>query len=93
MTIETDQDRAGFFQAGDFATAAVIGNVTVLGLFDSAYLSVHDIDTEHPAFTAPSVDLADVDYGDSVTINEQAYTIRSIQPDYFGVTTLILSAQ
>lgn len=91
MVIETDQDRAGFFNGEDFAIPALIGNVVIYGLFDSAYIDIHEVDTTSPAFTARTIDLQNVNYGDTLTIESVDYAIRSIQNDVFGVTLLILS--
>lgn len=64
------------------------------GLFDRAYAGVGDIPVESysPAVTCRSADVAELEHGDSVTVDGSDYTIRSIQPDGTGITVLILEA-
>lgn len=93
MSAESNTDRDGFFDIDEFADIAVIGNITVTGLFDASFVRFGGIDTEAPTFIAPTSALSMVDYDDTIQISGTDYTVRSVQPDFTGMTTLVLSEQ
>jgi len=90
MAIEDATDRAAFFDPEEFGVAATIGGGTVNGIFDNGYVAELDVESTRPTFTCATADVSTVAHGDSITISGTAYTVRGIEPDGTGVTTLVL---
>jgi hypothetical protein len=101
MAVETDIERAIFVDIDDFAVAATYvksggGTSTVNGIFDNEYFGADAqagvlFVSAQPRFLIRSSDLpTGATFGDTITISAIAYTVRVIQPDGTGMTTLVL---
>lgn len=85
------EPRRVFMDARHFATAATVGASTVYGHFDDDYAEFADIEGSAPAFHCLDADLpAGTAHGDTLVHASKTYTIRGIQPDGTGFTTLRL---
>ncbi|MEW6612702.1 MAG: hypothetical protein AB1409_08175 [Pseudomonadota bacterium] len=74
----------------DFGINAVVGGVSVRGIFDNAFVEQLGVEGLRPTFTAPTASLPAVSHGTVVTINAVSYRSIGVQPDGTGVTLLIL---
>jgi len=95
MAVESAADRAIFFEVDDFATAATFGGGTVNGIFDNEFVEVDagggvGFALVQPRFQCRTQDVSSASEGDAITIDGTAYTIRVVQPDGTGITTLVL---
>ena len=101
MAIESDTDRAIFFDTDDFAKSATFADVsagtssTVKGIFDkeSVEQSVGEagLIEEVPFFTCKSSDVSDATFNDTFVIDTVTYYIKEILPDGTGMTRFTLS--
>ena len=101
MAIETDTERAIFFDTDDFAKSATFADVsagtssTVKGIFDkeSVEQSVGEagLIEEVPFFTCKSSDVSDATFNDTFVIDTVTYYIKEILPDGTGMTRFTLS--
>ena len=79
----------------DFATPAVIGGVSVSGLFDDGYAeSLNNMIAGHkPTFLCVAANLPALTLGTTTcVIDAVTYTVQETQPDGYGITNLILQA-
>lgn len=100
MAVETDIERAVFFDADDFGTAATftpVGGqgVTVRGIFDNGHEEVDagggvPFSVTSPQFHARTVDVSTASEGDTLEIDGVVYVIRVVMPDGTGLTMLQL---
>ena len=101
MAIEGATERAVFFDTDDFATASSYtpsgGSAsTVNGIFDNEFFEVDPLSgvgvvSAQPRFICTTADLpSGAAAGDAITVDGTAYTVRVIQPEGTGVTTLVL---
>ena len=101
MAIETDTERAIFFDTDDFAKSATFTDVsassssTVKGIFDKESIeqSVGEagLIEEVPVFTCKSSDVSDATFNDTFVIDTVTYYIKEIFPDGTGMTRFTLS--
>jgi hypothetical protein len=101
MAIETDTERAIFFDTDDFAKSATFTDVsassssTVKGIFDKESIeqSVGEagLIEEVPVFTCKSSDVSDATFDDTFVIDTVTYYIKEILPDGTGITRFTLS--
>jgi len=103
MAVESDTDRAAFFDTDEFGVAASVtidggGAETVNGVFDNEYVGVLDgeastpVESTRPVFTVATDDVTGIGHGDSVVISGTTYTVRGVEPDGTGVTRLVMEA-
>ena len=100
MAVETDTERAIFFDADDFGVAATFtpsgGSAsTVNGIFDKDYIAVDaggsvPVALEEPKFICKTSDVSTAAEGDSLVIDAVNYTVKVVESDGQGVTTLII---
>lgn len=100
MAVETDTERAIFFDADDFGVAATFtpsggSATTVNGIFDKDYIAVDaggsvPVALEEPKFICKTSDVSTAAEGDAIVINTVNYTVKVVENDGQGVTTLIL---
>ena len=94
-------DRAPSFDTDDFATASSCTPTggpasTVNGIFDNEFFEVDPLSgvgvvSAQPRFVCTTADLpSGAASGDAITIDGTAYTVRVIQPEGTGVTTVVL---
>lgn len=85
------ENAAPFF--ADFGIEATLQGVVVRGIFDDAYGESFSgmVSGSGPMLRLPSS--VAVARGNTVVIGTQSYTVRSIEPDGTGITTLRLEAQ
>lgn len=85
---------APFFNPRHFAQAAVLGGVTVYGIFDdsSAVADVGDLGmaTTQPTLLLPVGSVPAGVRGMAVQVDGQHFTVEDEQPDGTGMTLLIL---
>lgn len=102
MAIEGDTERAIFFSTSDFADAGTYtpsgGSAsTVNGIFDQDY-SLADlgasvgIGSNDPRFVCATSDVSSAASGDQLVVKSTTYTVRSVEDDGTGITTLVLEA-
>ena len=101
MAVETDIERAIFVDLDDFGVAGTYvksggGTSTISGIFDNEYFGADAqagvlYVSAQPRFLIRSSDLpTGAAYGDTITISSIGYTVRVIQSDGTGMTTLVL---
>jgi hypothetical protein len=99
MAVETATELAIFFDADDFGVTASYtpsgGSASnVKGIFDNEFFEAGvgevGVAIQQPRFVCRTSDVSAAAEGDAITINSVAYTIRVVQPDGTGVTTLVL---
>lgn len=85
---------APFFNTQHFAQVAVLGGVTVHGIFDDAYavgeVGELGMGTTHPTLLLPSAKVPAAVRGMQVQVAGQHFTVEDAQPDGTGLTLLIL---
>ena len=101
MAVESDTERAIFFDSDDFASSATFTDVsagtssTIKGIFDkeSVEQAVGEagLIEEVPVFTCKPSDVSDATFNDTLAIDGTTYYIKEILPDGTGVTRITLS--
>ena len=101
MAIESDTERAIFFDTDDFAKSATFADVsagtssTVKGILDKESIeqSVGEagLIEEVPVFTCKSSDVSAATFNDTFVIDSVTYYIKEIFPDGTGMTRFTLS--
>lgn len=85
------ENLAVFFDAAEHATAATLDGDSVVGIFENRYVeSLGAVAAAQPTYTLPTADAAAAAQGSALVIGATSYTVRNIQPDGTGVTTLEL---
>lgn len=104
MAVESLTDRAIFFSPNDFGVAVSYtrsggSTTTINGIFDNEYLGQEAgagvvFAVTQPRLMVREADLpAGADEGDTIVISGVTYTLRVIEPDGTGVTSLVLEKQ
>lgn len=98
MAIETDADRAVFFNADEHGVAATYDGGTINGIFGNQHLELDGGGTvafavTQPRFQCRTSDVSSAAEGDAITINATSYVIKVVQDDGTGMTTLVLEEQ
>lgn len=103
MAVETDIERAVFFDADDFGVSATYtpdGGVatTITGIFDDAYEAIEvggfvPVASTAPAFHCKTSDVSAAAEGDALTVSGTDYIVRVVMNDGTGVTMLQLEKQ
>jgi len=98
MAVESADDRAIFVGIDDFGVAATFNAATVNGIFDNEFVEVDagggvGFALQQPRFVCRTADVSAAAEGDTITINATGYTIRIVQDDGTGMTTLVLEKQ
>ena len=101
MAVESDTERAIFFDSDDFASSATFTDVsagtssTVKGIFDkeSVEQAVGEagLIEEVPVFTCKTSDVSNATFNDTLNVNSTTYKIKKLEPDGTGITVLHLS--
>jgi len=68
------------------------GAASIYAVFEHAYVEVGGVESLHPTLLVRDSDVSGVAHGTSITVGGTAYTVRGIEPDGTGMTTLILEA-
>lgn len=91
MAIETAADRTAFVNT--FGIPAIVGGVSLTGIWDNPYYETLEISTSTPMLTIVTADAPDVAFRDSVIISEVSYSgiVKDVQNDGQGFTVLLLS--
>lgn len=102
MAVESAADRAIFFVVDDFGTAATYtpdggAASTVNGIFDNDFIEVDagggvGVALQQPRFQCRTADVSSAAEGDAIVISSVNYTVRIVQDDGTGMTTLVLEA-
>lgn len=83
------EDLTGYF--ADFGFDAVVGGVTVRGIFDNDFLTALGVAAgSGPVLLLPTASVGSAVQGGAVTVAAVSYTIASIEPDGTGMTLLRL---
>lgn len=103
MPAESATDRAIFFDVDDFGVAATFtpdggASSTVNGIFDKDFVAVDAggsvaVALEEPRFVCRTSDVSTASDGDALVVDGKTYTIRVVEADGTGVTTLVLEEQ
>ncbi|MGY8903209.1 MAG: head-tail joining protein [Burkholderiales bacterium] len=72
------------------ATATVSGGASFSVIFNRNYVDALGISTNQPAAVCADADCASLTLGSVITIGATTYTVREVQPDGTGITTLLL---
>jgi hypothetical protein len=98
MAVETDTERAIFFDSDDFASSATFTagtSSTIKGIFDkeSVEQAVGEagLIEEVPMFTCKTSDVSNATFNDTLVIDSTTYYIKELLPDGTGVTRITLS--
>ena len=97
MAVETDTERAIFFDTDDFASSATFTDVsagtssTIKGIFDKESVEQAGLIEEVPVFTCKTSDVSSATFNDTLVINSTTYYIKELLPDGTGVTRITLS--
>jgi hypothetical protein len=99
MAVYSQTDTNAFFSDASTTATYKIGKTrfNVRGIFDSPYQGINiaepEFASERVTFVLPSNGLpANAEPGDKFIYDCDTYTVREIQPDGTGVTTLVLEA-
>jgi hypothetical protein len=101
MAIETDADLAELFDTDFSATAGTFtpdgGSAsTVNGIFGNVFFEIPagetSIEGKQASFICKTSDVSSAAHGDTLVVSGTTYTVRGVQPDGTGVTTLILES-
>lgn len=100
MGVESNDDLSIFFELDDFGTEAVYTQtnkrpIKVSGIFDNPHASITatdmmDVTMPKPSFVCRTADIPTAAEGDTIKINNVAYTVRVVATDGLGVTTLVM---
>jgi|TARA_Y100001963_G_C6522724_1_gene327357 hypothetical protein len=100
MAIEGDTERAIFFSTSDFGDAGTYtpsggSSSTVNGIFDKDYALADlggsvGIGSNDPRFVCRTADVSSAAQGDALVVRSTTYTVRSVEDDGTGITTLVL---
>jgi len=103
VAVETDTERAVFFDTDDFAVTASYtpagGSATdIKGIFDDEYEPIEvggfvPVSSSAPVFQCKTSDVSAAADGDALTVNSTSYVIRVVMNDGTGVTMLQLEKQ
>ena len=102
MAIETDTQRAIYFDTDEFGTSATFTDVsastssTVKGMFDKdsqEIIGMSDVGVmeDVPTFHCVTTDVSSAVFDDTFVISSTTYKIKKIEPDGTGMTKLTLS--
>lgn len=86
------EDLTGFFDVGDFASAATFNGNTVNGIFDNEYVEVEGIESKRPVFLCETSDVSAYSRGATVIVEGATYSLVTKEQDGTGVTMCILEA-
>ena len=88
MSVENDDDRLAVLE--DFGVDVEVKGRVIIAVFDDGFLDSLGSWVTTPILTVRTKDVADVDRGDTMNINNVAYTLSEKQPDGQGMTNVIL---
>ena len=102
MAVETDTQRAIYFDTDDFGSSATFTDVsagtssTVKGIFDKdsqEIVGMSDVGLieDVPTFHCVSTDVTSAVFDDTLLVDSVTYKIKKIEPDGTGMTKLTLS--
>jgi len=102
MAIETDTQRAIYFNTDDFGSSATFTDVsagtssTVKGMFDKdsqEIIGMSDVGIieDVPTFHCVTSDVSSAVFDDTLLVSSVTYKIKKIEPDGTGMTKLTLS--
>ena len=92
MAIESDADRQVYMEV--MGVPAVVGGVSITGIFDNFYLETVDSSSSDPTLFVVTSDVPSVGEGDVVTVASSNFTgfVRVVAPDSQGMTVLVLGS-
>lgn len=103
MPVETDVERAIFFQTDGFGSTATYtpaggDAVTINGIFEKDYEEIDAGGTigfaaTSPTFQCNTTDVSSAAEGDTLVVGSDSYIIRVVMEDGTGITMLQLEAQ
>ena len=102
MAVETDTQRAIYFDTDEFGASATFTDVsagtssTVKGIFDKdsqEIIGMSDVGImeDVPTFHCVTTDVSSAIFDDTLVIDSTTYKIKKIEPDGTGMTKLTLS--
>ena len=87
-----DEDLDVFFRLDEHGTAATVGGVAVVGIFERPYAEVLEMGTRRPSFLCKEAD-ARVAIGDVIVISGASWKIVTREPDGAGLVQMELELQ
>ena len=102
MAVESDTERAIFFDTDEFGSSATFTDVsagtssTVKGIFDKDQQEIIGdsevgLIEDVPKFHCKTSDVSSAVFDDTLAVNSVTYKIKKIEPDGTGMTVLHLS--
>ena len=93
MAVESEADRLEFLDTDEFGSSVKVGGETISGIMLDPY--VEALGAEGAALrlvcrTSDVTTLTSVVHGTTLVIGTTSYTVRSVQPDGEGMTSLVL---
>lgn len=87
-----EENLSDFFDSDQgFAVDALVGGVTVSGIYDSEYVETSRMSGFHPVFTCEFSKVATVKEGAAVVVpDEGAFTVAFVEKPVSGVTRIVL---
>jgi len=82
-----------FLDPNEMADNAVIGDFTVVGIFETQYVEVQGMEGMRPIFTCEKSKLPEIKHGDAVIIGSATHHIAGMRQDGTGLISLILEKQ
>ncbi len=87
------EDLSEFFDTTEMADLVIVGNNSVVGVFDNQFVEVHGVEGFRPVFVCSEADVFDVTHGESLVFNNSTYKVAGVQRDGTGLISLILEKQ
>ena len=97
MPVESAADRLSFLDVDEFGVSATYDGATaIIGIFDNDFLQVLGgeigVESSGPQFLCRTADVSSVVHGKTLLIGSTTYTVKGVEPDGTGMTTLMLQA-
>jgi len=88
--IESETDRQVFLEV--FGEDVIVDGTTIRGIFDYAYAETLDVSAREPMVMVSSADVVGVSHGTPVVVPSISFsgTVKVVEPDGVGMTTLML---
>ena len=88
MAVESEDDRMALLE--DFGIIVEIAGKEITAVMDNGFEDALGTWVTVPVLTVRTSDVTDASRGDSLTIDNIAYTVAEIQPDGQGISNLVL---
>ena len=86
------EDFSSFLSTTEHATTGIYKTNSIVGIFENSFVEVNGVQSVKPTFLVSESDVPSIVRGNTITIDNVAYTFIMDQPDGTGMTMLILEA-